>query len=58
MLTALSLARLNTAIGGDRRRDEIGTHETLERGRAINIGGSLLLNGLKHMAFAAGNDGM
>lgn len=57
-LTPLSLARLGTAIGADRRRDKIGADETLERGRIIDIGGSLLLNRLKDMAFTAGDNGM
>lgn len=58
MLTALSVARWGIAIGDDRRRNKIRTDETLERGRVIDIGGRVLLDGLKDMAFTTGNDGM
>ena len=59
MLTPLSLARRGIAIGnGDRWRDKIGTDETLERGGVIDVGGRLLLDGLKDMAFTTCDDGM
>lgn len=58
MLVPLNLASLGTAISADNRRGEIRANEALERRRIVNVGGGLLLDGLKDMAFTASNDGM